>query len=416
MRSFVVMLLLTATAAITADWPQWRGPDHNGTSTVKGLPASWGPEKNIAWRLELPGSAPSTPVIAGDRLFLTSAKGEDLVLIAVSTEGKLLWERVVGSGNRDIRQGESNAAASSPSTDGAHVWAFVGTGPLACYDIDGEEIWKFDIQERYGAFQMYWGMATTPLLDGDRLYLALMHDNAQAVIALNAKTGAEIWKHERETDARKENLHSYASPVIYRHNGVAQLLVHGADYITAHSLADGDEIWRAGGMQGETYNDYLRFVASPVTAPGMVVVPSAKNGPVLCLKPDKAKGDITGKDEFYYWKREANTPDVPSPVIHDGLVYLCRENGILICMEAESGKEVYMERTHGFRHRGSPLVADGKVYLMGEDGVVTVVRAGREFEILASNDIGERTASSLAVGDGRLYLRTHKALYAIEEP
>ena len=178
-------------------------------------------------------------------------------------------------------------------------------------------------------------------------------------------------------------------------------------------MVDGGEIWRCGGLNlKDRYNPSLRFVASPVAVPGLIVVPSAKNGPVLGLKPN-AKGDITSTDEGHLWRLDDNTPDVPSPLIHDGLVYLCRENGVLICIDAQTGEEIYQQRTHNNRHRASPVYADGKVYLTSRDGLVTVVKAGRKFEILAQNNINETIASSPAISNGTIYLRSYQALYAI---
>ena len=183
--------------------------------------------------------------------------------------------------------------------------------------------------------------------------------------------------------------------------------------MTAHSLKDGTEIFRAGGLNPEgKYNMTLRFVASPVAAEGLVVVPSAKNGPVLGLSVD-AKGDITKSAEGHVWRRDDNTPDVPSPLVHDGLVYLCRENGILICLDAKTGEQLYYERTHSQRHRASPVYADGKIYLTARDGMVTVVKAGRKFEVLASNETGEAISASPVISGGRIYLRTYDSLIAI---
>jgi len=261
---------------------------------------------------------------------------------------------------------------------------------------------------------MYHGMSSSPLLDGDRLYLQLLHSNEQLVLALDKNTGKEIWKRLRMTNAHEESLHSYASPFIYRFDNQEFLLTHGADYITAHDLKDGREIWRCGGLNNpENYNLYFRLVASPVAMPGLIVVPSAKNGPVLGINPKDAKGDITNSTTNYHWKLAQNTPDVPSPLIHDGLVYLCRENGVLICLEAKTGKEFYLERTHNQRHRGSPVYADGKIYLTAADGMVTVVKAGKQFEIIAQNTVEERLSASPAISGGTIYLRSYKALYAI---
>ncbi len=194
------------------------------------------------------------------------------------------------------------------------------------------------------------------------------------------------------------------------------MLTHGADYLVAHDLDDGSEIWRSGGLQNSLmYNPLFRLVATPAVVPGLIIVPSAKNGPVVALNPHGANGNITGAPKHQVWKRDKNTPDVPSPVVHDGLVYLCRENGQLLCLDAKTGEEIYFERAHSKRHRGSPVYADGKLYLMGMDGTVTVVKAGRKFEVLAKNRMDERIAASMAIADGTLYLRTYEALYAIAE-
>jgi outer membrane protein assembly factor BamB len=413
---FGIILLTIMRPGVAENWPHWRGPRRDGTSLETNLPVKWSKTENVLWRLPLPGPAGATPIVWDDRIFLTSAEGDDLVLLCVSTAGKILWKRTVGTGNRDVNRGEGNSASPSPSTDGVHVWAFVSTGDLACYDFEGNEVWKVNLEERYGRFDLYFVMASTPLLDGNRLYLQLIHSGAWLVLALDKATGREIWKHNRKSDAYAECEHSYASPFLYRDGVHEFLLVHGTDYITAHSLTDGSELWRCGGLNPkESYNTSLRFVASPVAAPGLIVVPSAKNGPVLGLSPD-AKGDITNSTQGHLWTRADNTPDVPSPLIHDDLVYLCRENGDLICMDAKSGEEVYHERTHRHRHRASPVYGDGKVYLTARDGVVTMVKAGRKFEILSSNDIEEDISASPVISNGRLYLRSYDALYAIQAP
>ena len=408
-----VLLLSVMGAAVAENWQNWRGPRNDGTSLESGLPVQWSKTENVLWRLPLPGPAGATPVVWDDRIFLTSTEGDDLVLLCIRTDSKVLWKRTLGTGNRVVRGGEANAASPSPSTDGQHVWAFVSTGVLACYDFDGNEVWKTNLEDRYGSFKLYFVMASTPLLDSDQLYLQLIHSGAWLVLALEKSTGREIWKHRRKSDAYAECEHSYASPFLYRDDKREFLLVHGADYLTAHRLTDGSEIWRCGNLNPkDSYNTSLRFVASPVAVPGLVIVPSAKNGPVLGLRPD-GKGDITDSRQWYHWMREDGTPDVPSPLIHDGFVYLCRENGDLICMDAATGNQVYKERTHRHRHRASPVSSDGNIYLTARDGRVTVVKAGRNFEILASNDIEEAISASPVVSNGRLYLRSYKALYAI---
>ncbi|MDE0467197.1 MAG: PQQ-binding-like beta-propeller repeat protein [Candidatus Poribacteria bacterium] len=394
------------------NWHQWRGPNNDGISHETDVPIQWSQTENVKWRLPLPGEAASTPVVWEDKIFLTSAEGNALVLMCISTEGEELWKQTVGHGNRSVRGGEGNSAAPSPVTDGEHVWAFLGTGDLACYDFDGNQVWHTNLAERYGSFNLYFVMSTTPLIDKDRLYIHLIHSNAWLVLALDKMTGKEIWKHKRKSDATDECEQAYTSPILYRDAEREYLVVHGADYVTAHSLEDGSEIWRCGGLNPVMgYNPSLRFVASPVATEGLIVVPSAKNGPVLGIDP-AAKGDITDS-KWQLWKLRQGTPDVPSPVIHDGLVYLCRERGDLICLDAETGEQLYRERTHRHRHRASPVYANGHLYLTSRDGLVNVVKTGRAFEIVASNSLGEVIAASPVISNGTLYLRSYQALYAI---
>ena len=416
LRCTLILLLAVFTVLTNGfadNWQQWRGKHNDGISQETNAPIEWSQTENVKWRLPLPGEAAATPVVWEDKIFLTSAEGDALVLMCISTAGEELWKRTLGHGNRVVRGGEGNSAAPSPVTDGEHVWAFLGTGDLACYDFEGNQVWHTNIADRYGKFRLGFVMSSTPTLDKDRLYIQLIHSNAWLVLSLDKMTGKEIWKHDRKSDATAECEHAYTSPILYRDAEREYLVVHGADYVTAHNLEDGSEIWRCGGLNPiSSYNYSLRLVASPVATEGLIVVPSAKNGPVLGINPAAAAGNITDS-EWQVWKRQRGTPDVPSPLIHDGLVYLCRENGDLICLDAETGEEYYRERTHRHRHRASPVYANGHIYLTARDGVITVVKAGREFEIVASNAMGEDIAASPAIANGTLYLRSYQALYAI---
>lgn len=409
------LLLLMCGPVAAENWPQWRGANFNGISGEQGLPTTWSKSENVKWRVPLPGPGMSTPVVWGDHIFLTSADGNDLALLCIGTDGKILWKQQVGTGNQSVRSDEGNYAAPSPATDGKYVWAFMSTGDLACYDFDGNLVWEKNLQTDYGKFKIAFGMTSSPVLYGDKLYVQCMYTGDSYVVAFDKLTGREIWKIHRESDARAECEHSYASPMIYADSEREYLLTHGADYVVAHSLEDGSEIWRCGGLNPKgNYNPTLRLVASPVCAPGLIVVPSAKNGPVFGLRPDM-QGDLTDpKAGGHIWIRDQNTPDVPSPLILDGLVYLCRENGNLICLDAKTGEHYYEEKTERFKHRGSPVYADGKIYLTGRNGIVSVVKPGKAFELLAQNDLGEDIAASPAISNGVIYLRSYDALYAIK--
>ena len=410
---------LADRTGIADQWPQWRGPSNDGHSTEKNLPVEWNTTTNIAWKLELPGPAGSTPVVWDDRIFLTSSDSEGrLLLIAVSRDGKELWRKIVSEGNKAARGDEGNSASASPVTDGKNVWVFFANGILGCYSVEGAEVWRFDVQDRYGKFNIQFGMTSSPVLDGGILYQQLIHGDGNpstreaVVIALDAQTGKEIWKVGRPSDAHSENEHSYASAVMYNDGQQKFLLTHGADFVVAHDLKDGHELWRCGDLNKKSnYDPTLRFVASPVVAKDLIVVPTAKKGPIIALKAN-GTGDITKNADFHWWS-SARTPDVPSPLILGDLVYLCLENGDLVILRAKTGEQLDYQRVHRQRHRASPVYADGRIYLTARDGRVSVVKAAEKVEILAENDLAEDISASPAISNGVIYLRTFKHLWAI---
>ena len=427
---FTVLCVSFCGVALADNWPQWRGSDGRGISSEKSIAKNWTTEQNVLWRTPMPGQGGATPAVWGDRMFVTSADSNDLVLLSVNTkDGNIIWKSKVASGNKNARAGEGNSASPSPSTDGKHVWVFFSTGILACYDFDGDEIWKLDVGERYGALDIQFGMTSTPVLDGDHLYLQLIHgamrrgDPTQTgkVIKLDKANGDTVWEFDRKTNVDFECKHSYASPFIYDDGTQRFLVAHGADCTTGHSLETGEELWRFGGLNGQTdvnpkqHDPTFRFVASPAATNGYIIVPTAKKGPSVAIQVNKQlAGDVTGKAGIAKWILP-NTPDVSIPLIVDGLVYLLHKDGKLQCVELESGKEVYYNRTHTVQHRVSPLYADGHIYFCGKDGVCTVVKAGREFKIVASNEMGgEPITASPIVSNGVLYIRTYDALYAIK--
>jgi outer membrane protein assembly factor BamB len=426
-------LLLFVGQGRAENWPQWRGPENNGISKEKGLPTRWSATENIAWKLKLPGEGSSTPAVWGDHIFLTCQEDSEVVALCISTAGKELWKRSLGPANRtgSIRVlgnfGDGNIASPSPSTDGRHVYFFAGNGEFAAFDFSGKEIWRFDAQQRYGMFNIQFGVHTTPVLYGDRLYIQLIHSGGARtekgkealVVAVDKATGKDVWKAVRLSEGTAENEHSYASAFVWHNDKDAYLVVHGNDYATAHSLQDGKEIWRVGDLNPRDpkigrYNYTLRFVASPVCTPDLIVIPSAKRGPVVGLKPD-ATGKVMLGNKHIQWRIKANTPDVSSPLVYDGLVYLSRENGDLLVLDATTGVELYNKMTHNHRHRASPVYADGKVYMMAGDGTVSVVQAGKKFKLLASNKLPDRTLASPVISGGRIYIRGYQYLWAIEE-
>ena len=409
----IVALCLTANVCLAEDWPHWRGPRYDAVSRESGLPTEWGESKNVVWKTPLPGVGSGTPVVWGDRIFLTSQAGNDLLLLCLNTDGKEQWRHRLARRAGGGREEENNSASISPCTDGKLVFALVGSGDFAAVDYSGKEVWRFNLQERYGKFSYDFGMHSTPLLYDGRLYLQLIHPRLQAVVALEAATGKEVWKVDRPSDGKGECLNSYASPTVWVRDGQTRLITHGNDYAVASSLTDGKEVWRLGDLNPKgRYDATLRFVASPVAVPELIVIPTAKNGAVVGMSPD-ASGVVKAGGKGELWRVDKGTPDVPSPLVFEGRVFLCRENGVLTCLDARSGKQHFSERFHAQTYRASPVVADGKLILTAKDGTFTVVKPGETPEILAKNKLSDQFTASPAVSNGRLYLRGFASLYAV---
>jgi outer membrane protein assembly factor BamB len=402
------------------DWMQWRGPTNDGICTEKGLPTTWSTTKNVAWKLDLPGKGSSTPIILGKQIFLTAVEDGNVIFFCVSTDGKLMWKSKVGPIERkDIRAGEGNDASSTPCTDGKHVFVYTGAGDFAALDLTGKEIWKFNAQKRYGTFSIQHGMHITPLLHEDRLYMALLTNgkNNHHVIAIDKATGNDVWKVARKSDAVSESREAYTSPVLWKNGKELNLVILGCDYATGHSLKDGSELWRLRDINpGGKNKGNHRIIASPVAHGDLLIVPTCRGLSLSAVKQGAA-GSFGAKGEFDLWRIKSGSPDVVCPLVIGGLVYLVPANGgSLLCLEADTGKQVYSESLTNERYRASPIYADGKIYLVGRDtGAFSVVKAGPKFELLASNRLPDIFTASPAVSQGRLYLRGFQTLYAISE-
>jgi outer membrane protein assembly factor BamB len=392
----------------------WRGPQQNGISEEQGLPLHWSGTENIAWRLALPGVAPSTPIIWEDMIFLTSTDHESdrILLLGVDTAGTQLWQRTIGQGESEQRE-KNNLASASPCTDGQHVWTFTGNGTVSCFDLAGNEKWHFNVEDRYEKVDMPWSMASSPTPYGRLLYLQLLHLNSSRVIAVDKTTGTEVWNVERQTDARGKCMRSYATPVVYRDDQREYLLTHGQDYIVAHDLNNGRELWRCGDFHPRSgYDPMMHMASSPVVGAGIILVPSGYHGNFQVLRPDGA-GDITGDATYRLWN-DYISPRRPSALMVDSLAYVGTEKGALYCLDVKTGKQHYRRPIHRHTHHASPVYADGRIYFTARDGTVTVVKPGTDFEILATNSLDETISASPAISGGRIYLRTFAALYAIE--
>ncbi|HSE16826.1 MAG TPA: PQQ-binding-like beta-propeller repeat protein [Pyrinomonadaceae bacterium] len=407
----VTTLLILFTIARADNWPQWRGPSLNGISNEKNLPVKWTAEENVAWKVAMPGFSGSTPIIWRDRIFLNVADGDNLFLWALNkTNGEILWKKPLGAGNVKMRK--QNMSSPSPVTDGRNVYVMTGTGILAGFDFNGKELWTRDIQKEYGQFGLNWGYASSPLLHEDSLYVQVLHgmktDDASYVLRIDKKNGKTLWKVERPTNAIRESPDSYTTPGLLRYGKTTEIVITGGDCVTGHDPATGKELWRANGLNPDNSPVY-RIVASPIIFDGIIYAPTRVK-PLLALKSG-GRGDIT--TSHVLWST-ANGPDVPTPVTDGKYFYVVNDRGIMFCLDAKTGAEVYTnQRIKPGTYSGSPVLADGKIYITNEDGLTTVVAAGPKFEVLAENPLNDYVLSSPAISDGQIFIRTGQHLYAI---
>ncbi|HMQ14862.1 MAG TPA: PQQ-binding-like beta-propeller repeat protein [Phycisphaerae bacterium] len=440
LRTRLSAMTVVAAAIVTAragdHWPQWRGPALDGVSAARRPPAEWGDAKNILWKTELPAWAGSTPVVFGDRIFLTTPSrpeedapaavgrrlgrgggretpgGRDLLLMCLSrADGRVLWSRKLDAGNKLF--GKHNMASPSPVTDGRMVWVLTGTGVLVALDMEGGEKWRFDLGAAYGAFGQYWGYGSSPLLHEGRIIVAVMHGAATEapsyLAAIDGATGKIVWHVERKTDAREECPDAYTTPIVVRRGGRAEIVISGADYVTGHDPETGREQWRVSGLNPQGRGNY-RVCASPVAVGERIIAPTRVR-PLLCLEP-------RGDGYEVAWRYDDGTgPDVPTPVSDGRRLYVVNDRGIVTCLDVRDGKVVWgPERTVVGTVSASPVLADGKLYVTNENCVTTVLSAGPEFRLLGSYELdGGYTLSTPVVLDGRVLLRSAKYLYCIGE-
>ena len=288
---------------------------------------------------------------------------------------------------------------------------------VVAFDLEGHEKWRFNAQERYGKFRYGFGFHSTTVLHEGRLYLQLIHSAAQLVICVEADSGKEVWKVERESDGVAECEHSYASPIAFRKGELNFLITHGNDYCIGHDPLTGKEQWRVAGLNPKNqYNRTLRFVASPSRKSGLVGCPFGQEPGVSVVRLSEAKGRIEKGGAGELWRMDRGTTGVTTPLLYKGLLYLCKENGTILCLDALTGEQFYQERFHAQTYRGSPVAANGRIFLTARDGTFTVLKAGKSYEVIGKNKLDDQFTASPIIAHDRLYLRGHRSLYAIAAP
>ncbi len=428
--------------AQSAHWPAFRGLQASGVADGFATATKWDATKseNILWKTEIPGLALSSPVVWGNRVFVTTAISSDpdaqfrhglygdvapspdvtkhtWKLYALDKRtGKVVWDRVAYQGVPETkRHPKSSQATPTPVTDGKHVVAFFGSEGLYTYDFSGKLLWKKDLGVLSAGWfydpDYEWGLGASPVIYKNLVIVQCDIQKNSFVAAFDLKTGKEVWRTQRD------EIPSWSSPTIYTGPPRDELITQATNFIRAYDPATGKELWRLGPNSEIT-------TPTPIIAHGLIIVTNGYRGiqPIYAVKPGGA-GDLTlqgdaESSEFIAWSKKRGGPYTPTPVIYGDYMYVCNNQGVLTVYEVKSGKQIYQQRIggRGGSYSASPIAADGKIYFPSEDGEIFVVKAGPKYELLATNPMGEVLMASPAASEGILFVRGLQHLFAIAPP
>lgn len=428
----IALVVLSSSAAPKNNWAGWRGPEGNGVSPETNLPAVWSSTTNVKWKTTIPGRGHSSPIVWDTRIFLTTdIEGETVpgakavehkddgkpfkhpdsigadrkhtfkVLSIDRLTGKVLWERTAYEGTvYDDRHRKGSYASPTPATDGTLVFAYFGTEGLYCYDFGGKLVWKFS-PGPVATFGM--GPGTSPVLFENTVILQCDEDNGEKsfIVALDKKTGKEVWKTPRKIQA------SWSTPLIARGPQRTELITSGNEFIISYDPKTGKELWRTKGHASNA-------IATPVAGNGMAFVYAGFPVKKTFAIKLGASGDLTDTKDIV-WQYDKGTAYVPSSILYGDYLYLMSDRGIITCLDAKTGKIVY----EGGRvpipatFTASPVAFDGKILLTSEDGDTFVIKAGQKHEVIATNSVAEPVYASPAISDGMIFIRGEKNLYCV---
>ncbi len=422
-----------------ANWPSFRGPQASGVAERQDLPDRWDVKtgENILWRTPIPGLAHSSPIVWGNRVFVTSAVSTDpkatfrpglygdgdaskdisrhrwMIYALDKNSGKIVWERIAHQGEPlEKRHIKSTYANSTPATDGRIVVAWFGSQGIHAYDVNGRFLWKVDLGRLdVGAYDIptfEWGPASSPIIWNNLVIVQCDTQTDSFLLALDAVTGKTVWKTERE------ELPSWGTPTVVSTSSGPQLVTNASNYIRGYDPRTGKELWRLGRSSKIT-------APTPIFADGLFVVASGRGPerPIFVVRPD-SRGDLTlseGKttSDAIVWSRTGRGSYMPTPLAYNGILYVLGNNGLFDAYDLKSGEEVYRQRLPlvGSGFSASPIAADGKIYLSNEDGEILVIGAGQKFNHVGTNSMGEMLMATPAIADGVLYVRSSASLFAI---
>ncbi len=476
-----LMILLVAilfacvpTSLASDDWSQFRGPNGTGVSETKGLPAEFGPTKNVVWKTALPPGH-SSPVLTRDRIFLTAHDKEKLFVICLDRQtGKILWQKEAPRAQAGRLQNVNGPASPSPVTDGTNVYVFFQDFGMISYDQQGKERWKLPL----GPFNMFYGFGASPILVDDKVILPIDQDNPSSyMVAVEKDTGKIRWKIDRPIV-----ISGYSTPIVYKPaDGPKQIIVPESFQLSAYSVADGKRVWWVRGLACEMKSIashdseylYINGWGFPQNQPGRQVPTISFEEGLAAYDKDKdkmiTKGEITAaggtaqmdkmlvaafeafdmnRDEklnardwevframmasengllaikmggkgdqtanAIRWRYTKPVPQVPSTLLYQGVLYMINDSGILLSFDPATGNVLKQGRLHGAidKYFSSPVAADDKVYLIGQGGQVSVLKAGGDWQVLAVNELDDECYATPAIADGHIYIRTRSALYS----
>lgn len=405
-RKLAVAALVASVTCplIAADWPQFRGPTGTGQSDEKALPTKWD-NTSVVWKTQLKGRGHSSPVIAGDKIFLTSANDngrERLVMAFERASGKPLWEQVAWTGNPEKTHKMNGWATPTVYADGKHVWAWFGPAGVYCYTADGKQVWsqqlgKFDTKNARG-------IASSLLVVDDILIVNGDSETDPYLFGLDKTTGKTVWKTERPA------AEGYSSPFLLEAHNKKQVILNGDKFVAGYDPKTGKETWRCKSFAG-------RGEPVPAAGPdGTIYVVNGLAGDVYAVRTDGG-GDVT-KTHMAWHTRRSEGRDQPSPLVIGDYLLVANMKGILSCYDTKTGKELWKERIATADITAAPLAAGGKGYFNFENGETVVVEPGEKLKIVATNKLepanGEVFRASLAPCDGRILIRSDQTLYCVK--
>lgn len=405
---FATLLIVFMAPGLAAEepagnWPRFRGPEGFGHSAETSLPTQWD-DSSIAWRVKLPVAGHSSPVIWGDRIFLTGSTGSGSavrrsVLCLDRRTRKVLWNREVARGPGEKLHKMNSWATPSCATDGEFVVAFFGDGGLHCFDVNGKPRWNRDL----GRFPGGWGVGASPIILGDMVIQNCDAEGDSYLLAVNRHTGQNIWKTTRRATPRG----GWSTPVLIEADGRTEMVLNGEFGVQGYDPQTGRELWFCKSFNG-------RGTPSPAWGHGLLYVVNGKPGDVYAVAPG-GNGDVTETHMKWHAPRGGGR-DLPSPLLVDRCLAVVGMNGIATGYEATTGRELWKARLGG-NYSASPIAAGGLMYFLAEDGTVTVLKAGQKYTVVSRNKVsapsGEYFRSSMAASDGQLFFRSDRFLYCV---